>query len=245
MKKLILMMLVMVAVFTVHAKETGSSDNSDKSGFRIHGGVGISTMYFSDQDNNYDNLKTKIKVGGFVGAGYEFRIGSVFALQPELNYANKGAKRIFDNPLNSEHVKLTINMHTLELPILAKFYIGDHFNIYAGPYISYLVAAAVKSKFYNTSDVKTSEDKSVNIMKDNYKDVNGNSYFKRFDVGLSAGLEFVTDGGFFVGARINQGFVDLTNNNYNGYVGTGAIIFKGDNKWVGNTGVQVMAGFKF
>ena len=89
MKKLMLIMCVMVAVVTVQAQD----DYSDQSGFRIQGGVGISTLYFQNTDNNYDNLKTKIKVGGLAGVGYEKRFGKVFALQPELNYVNKGAKR--------------------------------------------------------------------------------------------------------------------------------------------------------
>lgn len=244
MKKL---MIIAFAVLLIQAAKAQSNTTSysDKSGFRIQGGVGISTLYFKKDDANYQNLKSKIKVGGFAGIGYEKRFGKVFALQPELNYANKGAKRSYFIPTTNETAKVKMNMHTLELPVLFKFYLGDNFNIYLGPYASFLLAASSKSKFYNPSDAMTGEDKSVNIMKDHYKDADGNSYFNRFDVGLNAGLEFVTNKGFFIGARINQGFLDLTNDNYKGYVGSDAVILSGDNRWVGNTGVQAMAGFRF
>jgi hypothetical protein len=236
----------MVAVGSVHAQDNSSSDYSDKSGFRLQGGVGISTLYFKNQDDNYDNLKTKIKVGGFAGVGYEKRFGKVFALQPELNYVNKGSKREFTDPPNGGQMsKVKLNMHMLEVPVLAKFYIGDNFNIYVGPAFSFLLGAKNKSTFFNPAGEKIGDDQSVNIMKDKYADADGNHYFNRFDVGLNAGLEFVTNKGFFVGGRIDQGFMDLTNDDYKGYVGTDAIIFPGDDKWVGNTGVQVMAGFRF
>jgi hypothetical protein len=39
--------------------------------------------------------------------------------------------------------------------------------------------------------------------------------------------------------------MDLTNDDYKGYIGTDAVVFPGDDKWVGNTGVHVNAGFRF
>jgi hypothetical protein len=54
-------------------------------------------------------------------------------------------------------------------------------------------------------------------------------------MGLNAGVEFVSNGGFGVGARFQQGFMDLTNDDY----------ITSDNKNVRNTGIQIYGVVRF
>jgi hypothetical protein len=59
-------------------------------------------------------------------------------------------------------------------------------------------------------------------------------------------LEFVSDGGFGVGARFQKGFRDITNDKYKGSVTEqDGYIFPADDKFVTNTGFQVYGIFRF
>ena len=109
----------------------------DNSGIRITGGFGLATMYFGSISGMYSDAKSKIKPGGFVGIGYELRLVKFLAIQPEVNYLNRGAKREFTIPATLttpvQRANVVLSMHTIEIPLLLKFYIGNHFNIYGGP----------------------------------------------------------------------------------------------------------------
>jgi hypothetical protein len=238
MKKLLVIMMVFLAFsMPVQAKEN--------SGFRIQGGIGFSTMYYSPDANSYRDIKKKAKVAGFVGVGYELRVAKIFAIQPEINYLNRGAVREFTNILTNQRVKMTMNLHTIEIPILLKLCFGKHFNIYSGPYIGFNLAASAKSNFYDASGKEIGQNKGVNIMKSKYNDVDNNKAYKRVDVGVDLGLEVVIVKGFFIGARVTQGFLDLTNDKYKGYVGSDAVILPGDGRWVGSTSANLYTGYRF
>jgi hypothetical protein len=235
MKKLFVITLACLSCIAARAQ--------DNSGFRIQGGFGLASMNFGKIANSYDDLKTKIKPGGFVGIGYERRLVKFFAIQGEVNYLNRGAKREFTTliPDPDQRVRLVLGLHTIQIPVQLKFYIGDHFNLYAGPYVGFNVAASVRSKMYSLNGELMSEEKGENIMSSKYKDADGDKPLKTVDFGMDFGLEAVILKGFFVGGRVTQGFIDQTNNDYNGYPG----IVPGDNKSVLNTSANLYAGYRF
>ena len=243
MKKLILLMMAAVSLAPA-AFAKYETDNED-GGFGIKGGVGLSTIYFKDQDDNFKDLKTKINVAGFLDLSYEIRLHKVFALEPGVVVAVKGAKRELVVPISEDKIKFTTNLQTVDIPLHLKFYIGDHFNIYTGPYVSFITSAFGRYVRRDKDGKKLEDETGVNIMKDKYKDVDGNRPYKRVDAGINLGLEFVTKKGFIVGGRVNQGFIDLTNDDYKGYIGSDAFIFPGDGKWAGNTAFQVYIGGRF
>lgn len=155
--------------------------------------------------------------------------------------ANKGSQQK-DEILNNK-ITLKTNIFTVDVPVSAKIYFGDNFNIYAGPYFSYIFGARLKSEVVNSNGQKTT-DESEDWFSDNFRDGKGNYPLNRFDAGINLGLEFVTNNGFGVGARFNQGFMDLTNNDYNKVIIPGVIELNSD-KRATNTGIQIYALIRF
>ncbi|MCB9034485.1 MAG: PorT family protein [Chitinophagales bacterium] len=238
MKKLLSLLVIMqLVVFGVKA---GDNDG----GFGIKGGVGLTSILMGE-DNSYNDVRNKMKVGGFAAFSYEKRFGDVFALDIEAGYANKGVRTSGTVPLTNEKLIFKVNTHQVEVPISMKFYIGDNFNINIGPYASFITAARAKLTHEDANGDVVDEKKGVNMMSKDYEDADGNNLYNRFDLGANLGLEFISNKGIGVGARINQGFMDLINDDYAGYFGTDAIIPAGDNKWSANTGIQVYGIFRF
>ncbi|MCB9033014.1 MAG: PorT family protein [Chitinophagales bacterium] len=267
MKKMILTALTMVSMLTtISAKEGNETSTNEgfqqtkmvtatttsyeseplqyKSGFGVKGGIGLTSVLIGD-DNTYNDVRNKMKVGGFAAVSYEKRFTDVFALDVEAGYANKGVRTSGTVPLTSEKLIFKVNTHQIEVPVSMKFYVGDNFNINFGPYVSFIAAAKAKLIHENSNNEVVNETKSVNMMSKDYEDANGNLLFNRVDFGANLGVEYISDKGIGVGARVNQGFRDLINNDYAGYMGTDAIIPAGDNKWSGNTGIQVYGIFRF
>lgn len=227
-----------------------AQERDNDGGFGIKGGVGMSTISFGDGDSKGDftfkDSDNSWKVGGMLGVSYEARIGNVFALDFEALLANKGVKRTESYTFFGKDGDVTLkgNLFTLDVPISAKFYFGDNFNVYAGPYFSYTLGA--NTKVDATFDGKSQTKETKNWFGDDYKDINGELPLNRFDIGANIGLEFVTNGGFGIGARFQKGFMDVTNDDYKGAASEeDGVIFPADNKYVTNTGFQVYGIFRF
>ena len=241
--------LFLAALFSVGVASIATAEDGDNpGGFGIKGGVGFSTISFgnpSESGLELKNSNNSWKLGGLLGVSYEARMGKMFALDIEALLANKGVKRTesVPNALIDANYELKTNLYTVDIPISAKFYFGDNFNVYLGPYFSYILGANVKSSGSINGNSQSKE--TNNWYGDDYKDANGNTPLKRFDVGANLGLEFVTNGGFGVGARFQKGFVDLTNNDYRGTISNDGWLPGGDNKFVSNTGIQVYGIFRF
>lgn len=219
-------------------------------GFGIKGGVGFSTLSLGNGENSDDfelkNSDNSWKVGGMLGISYEARIGKVFALDFEALLANKGVKReeTYSFLGKDGNVSLKGNLFTVDVPISAKLYFGDNFNIYAGPYFSYILGANTKTDASYGGNNQSKETK--NWYGNDYKDANGELPLNRFDIGANVGLEFVSNGGLGIGARFQKGFMDLTNDDYKGAVSNDdGYVFPADNKFVSNTGFQVYGIFRF
>ncbi|MBK6998133.1 MAG: PorT family protein [Lewinellaceae bacterium] len=128
------------------------------------------------------------------------------SLQPELSYATKGtAYKVSD-----ERQKLNMNYVDFFLPVA--FHLSS-IDIQVGPFASFLTS---------TPDFTVFEDKSVIV-----------DAFKKYDVGLTAGLSYNFDN-FLFGLRYNQGFVDVTKENSRLLLGSGK-----------NAVGQVSIGYKF
>ncbi len=229
MKKL-LILLITVLLFVNKAV----ADDENDGGFGVKAGIGLTTMGFEKE--SAQRQKNRVKVGGFVSFGYEKRIGKVFALEMELGYSNKGAQRRsnYDILGNTGTMTTKFNLHAIEVPITAKFYIGDNFNLNFGPYVSYFFVGNIKT-IKRPSD-GTNEVTSENLYDNNNnpEDAQGDKLYRHFDVGANLGLEFVSDMGLGAGARFQKGFVDFTNKKF----------ILDDEKWVTNTGIQIYLLFR-
>jgi hypothetical protein len=224
--------LLAIAVLVLLVQNTFADE---PGGFGVKGGIGFSTLSF-DKDNASDQ-KNRMKIGGMVGFSYEAFLGKKdkMALDIEALLANKGVQQKSSATILGKDVTtiLKTNLYTVDIPVSFKYYPIENFNIYAGPYYSFLAAAQFRT-ITKIDDDKDKED-GDNWFKEENKDINGEYFMNRHDVGINAGLEFVTDGGFGVGARFQKGFMDLTNDDY----------LLSDDKRVTNTGIQVYGVIRF
>jgi hypothetical protein len=179
----------------------------------IKGGLNLSNFYNDDiNDNN-------VRVGWNAGFFAKLPVARGFSIQPELLYSNKGSKTTYDNVVQGEG-EYRLNMHYVELPVLAVVNLSPNFSLHAGPYIGYLAGA-------NTKNLHS--DGSAELVTD-YNAEN----FNRIDYGLAGGLG-VDIQNVTVGARYNLGLQEVgksgsvigeslkgvKNNNISIYVGVG------------------------
>jgi hypothetical protein len=222
---------------------TGWVSAQNDGGFGLKGGVGFSSINI--ENNSFEDARNSLKLGGLLGVSYEKRFGDGrFALDIEGLIANKGSQQKEEVSFGNNTLKYTLktNIFTVDVPVSAKIYFGDNFNIYLGPYVSYIFGARLKSEVVNNGNKTT--DESKDWFSDDFKDGNGNYPLNRFDAGVNLGLEFVSNNGFGIGARFNQGFMDLTNNDYNKVIIPGVIELNSD-KRATNTGIQLYAILRF
>jgi hypothetical protein len=235
---------IFFAVFTGLTLGTASMVSAQNDGgFGLKGGIGLSTLSLDNQQAK--DAKNNIKLGGMLGVTYEKRFGGgMVALDIEALLANKGSQQKDKGKILGQDYSLTLknNLITVDVPVSVKLYLGDNFNLYAGPYFSYILGANLKSEF--VSNGKKTVDESDNWYGDDFKDANGNLPLNRFDAGINFGLEFVTNGGFGVGARLNQGFLDITNNEYRKVIIPGVIELNSDKKTF-NTTLQIYGLIRF
>lgn len=125
MKKLFL--IVAVAVFGM------SNVNAQEMTFGVKAGVNLAN-FSGDNSDDFD-MKTSFHVGGVVDIG----ISDKFSVQPELLYSAQGSKMSF------EGFTVKYNLDYINIPVLAKFLIGDGFSVEAGPQVGFLVSAKAKS----------------------------------------------------------------------------------------------------
>jgi len=211
MKKIVVAFAV--SAFTLTA--AFARDISEKKNlFGFSGGFSLNTMGL-EKNSTYNGSKNTIKPGGVFGINYEYRAPKVFGLEIGVNYANRGTQQTIEDPaLNKSYYRL--NFHSIELPVIAKFYIGEKkiFNLNVGGFVSYAfnVQSRLKIDFKDNSILKDKDDRIDNLLKDNNnKDANGNRPFRPYDAGVNVGFEFVSKSGFGAGARVQQGLVDFTN----------------------------------
>jgi len=230
--------LLILTITTISLANTFARDISEKRnlvGFTA--GFSLNTMGLQ-KNSTYDNSKNTIKPGGVFGFNYEYRAPKVFGFEIGLNYANRGTQqKLEDAALNRSFFRL--NFHSVELPVIAKFYIGKKkvFNFNVGGFASYAfnVQSRLKVDFKDNTILDDQDERVNSVLKDNNnKDVNGNRPFRPFDAGVNVGFEFVSKSGFGVGARVQQGLVDFTKSKF--------II--DDNKKVYHTNAIVYALFK-
>jgi len=153
----------------------------------VKGGINLANMYVDDVDDE------KLKVGLNAGLFFKIPFTSFFAIQPEVLYSSKGSKLTYNNRIQGSG-EYRYNLNYIEVPMLAVFNLGPHFNIHAGPYAAFLASANIKN-LHSNGDINSITD----LKADN---------FNRLDYGLAGGvaLEFSN---FTLGARYNYGLKEI------------------------------------
>lgn len=174
--------IIALAFNSINAQTTTTRDAE----FGVKGGFNISNLYSDDVDDE------NVLYGFNAGVYANFPVSDMISIQPELFYTTKGSEWEYNNAFIDGSSKLRLDY--IQLPVLAKFYIGEHFNVHVGPYAAFLVNANVKSE-NNLDFAEVDEDLDTDD-------------FEKFDYGLSAGVEFAFDP-LTVGLRYDYGLSEI------------------------------------
>lgn len=167
MKKLIFLLLVVVAL-PLQAQEWSFAPK-----------IGLNLA-------NITNADGKMKPGLNIGVTAECRITDVFAIEPGLFYSMQGLKME-----KIDGVTPKFKNDYLNIPILAKAYVKDGFNLFAGPQLGFKVSEKVSG---SQSGV------SANIDTD---------LLKTFDFSLVLGMGYQFDMGLLVSLNYNIGLTNV------------------------------------
>jgi hypothetical protein len=155
MKKLLLSIAMSAFIFTVNAQTFGVK-------------TGLNFSNIDAEVTGFGSGSADGMTGFFIAGIVDFSISDKFHIQPELQYSIEGAK---DADLN-----------LINIPVMAKYYVAEGFNIQAGPQIGFIVDAEG-----GTEGLKTTN----------------------FGLNLGAGYDLAETGLFF-DARYNLGLSDVT-----------------------------------
>ncbi|MGX7666876.1 porin family protein [Flavobacterium pedocola] len=168
-------------VLFVSALGQAQDKNPSNSSFGIKGGLNYSTITKGDFDEGPDP-RTSFHIG-FVG---EIPIvDNVFAIQPEVLYSRQGFE--INQTVLGTNYETQYKLDYINVPVLAKIYLGRAFSIEAGPQFGLKVG----EKYEN-------EDSSVET-----NDVND------FDTAIAAGVSLNFPGGLFLTGRFTQSFNEV------------------------------------
>lgn len=127
-------------------------------------GVVISDVKLSSALKDGGDIKPHL--GTVFGVSLNYKINDLFSIQPEANFINKGFKYereevIISEGTYTERNKVQIGIQYLEIPVLAKFSVGNdqiraYFNL--GPNISFGIGGKNKVEYsedYGGNDIYT------------------------------------------------------------------------------------------
>ena len=159
MKKIILTMAVVLTATFANAQDKKESVTTKEIAFGVKAGY--------TNSNFTGDISGDANGGFYIGGLVDFHVTEAFHVQPELLYSIEGAK---DAKINY-----------LRIPIMAKYYIANGFNLQAGPEVAF----------------KAGGDDSI---KDSVKSVD-------FGLGIGAGYELSS--GLMFDARYNLGLANI------------------------------------
>ena len=162
-------------IFTIIALFGFVPANAQDINFGAKAGVNISSIN-GDEVESFDS-----RTGFHVGFVAEIVISETFSFQPELLYSAQGADYSEDG---FEAFEGTVKLDYLNVPLMAKFYVGEGFSLEAGPQIGLLLSA--------TDDYGDGEE-----------DIK--EYVKGTDFGVNLGVGYKMEGGLNFSARYNLG----------------------------------------
>ena len=183
---------------------TSNSSNSQvRFGFR--GGLNVADLQ-GDAVQSFTTLagyapdgaiSKSMRPGFYAGLYATLPLGASFALEPGINYSEKGAVLTGTLPfpaldfLNAK-VTGTARLAYVDVPVLAKVFITPGFYLYAGPQASFLVSgkARVDASVLGFSAYKEDFDVASQLRKVDFAAVGGLGYQFENGLGISAGYDY-------------------------------------------------------
>ncbi|CAM3756907.1 porin family protein [Flavobacterium gelidilacus] len=185
MKKLIYLVLVVLGlVHTVNAQDSGSTKAKNDIAIGIKAGLNISN-FVGDDAGDANSL-----IGFNGGIFVEFKVSDKFYIQPEFLYSTQGSK---DNLLvDGYSFDVTFKTKYINIPVMAKYYVANDFQLEVGPYVGFLFDADVKATFQGQSQTADAKD-----------------FLKSNDLGINLGLNYDFSNAIFFNARYSAGLVQI------------------------------------
>lgn len=219
MRKLSIMLFAMVAfIATSNAQVI----------FGAKAGVNVANIA-SDDDTSFENGggldDPSSRVGFHAGLTGDMKISDAFGIGAELLYSQQGTQD--EGTVLGTDYENEFKLDYINIPILAKVYVGESFNIYGGVQPGFVVGAI---QIYTVGDTETEFD----LKNEDENDPNKFGIVKDTDFSIPLGIGYRSPGGLSVDARYNIGTTAVFENQSD------------DSETVGkNRVLQVGIGFNF
>ncbi|WP_299759271.1 porin family protein [uncultured Pontibacter sp.] len=223
MKKIFLLIAVALGLAAASAeaqqqpvrynKQSTYNNTSNQLRFGIRAGLNLadwegetmqSVQDLVDMSGGYAGRE--MRTGFHVGTYLSIPVAPGFEIEPGLQYSQKGMVLRGKVPMEqydfvNANVTLTNKAEYLDLPVLAKVYVGEGFHIYAGPQVSYLLSNKV------SAEAGAFGFKALN------QEWDMKSGFREVDVAVTGGLGYRFASGFNVSAGYDYGLSSIDSNN--------------------------------
>lgn len=183
MKKIILSTLLVLAFGFTYAQ---------KAQFGIKGGLNSSN--FSGDTEGAD---LKSRVGFNAGVFAAIKLSEKITLQPEILFSTQGAEiQNVETDVNGViyTADVKFNLSYINIPVMFKSYVGDKFNLEAGPQIGFLTSAETSTKIDGYSQTF---------------DEDAKDFFESVDFGLNFGAGYDFTKNVSAGVRYNLGLSNI------------------------------------
>lgn len=189
MKKLSLMLVAMMAFI--------ATSNAQVM-FGAKGGLNIANIN-SDDNSDFGNAggldDPSSRVGFHAGITGDVKIADSFGIGAELLYSQQGTQD--EGTFAGVDYENEFKLDYINIPILAKLYLGENFNLYGGVQPGFVV---------NAKQVSTVEGNETEYdLKDDDGDENQFALVKDTDFSIPFGIGYRTEGGLSLDARYNLG----------------------------------------
>lgn len=184
-----------ITLFTIVTLSSGAAAQAQQS-VQVGAKAGLSMAVLDGTLNQGASYKPGLHLGAFL----RWRPSTRFALQPELVYSMQGAKNSI--PDGSRDLISKTRLSYLNLPILAKVYIGKVVNVQFGPQVGMLLSGRLKGDL----GYDMASDGTLYLVTD---DIDVKKRYKG-DFGLCGGVGVDLPNGLILAARLNYGLTDIT-----------------------------------
>jgi len=131
--------LMLVCAFVLGAVVVQAQDES-RLGIGIRGGVNFSTFGGGDiQDDDYSN-----RTGFSTGLYATVPLLPFLAVEPGVFYSVRGTQ-------NNDFANSRAILGYVDVPVLARLYLGDSFNLFAGPQVSFLQSSLFEGDLFGST----------------------------------------------------------------------------------------------
>lgn len=193
-----LLFLTITAIFSLSTMLNGQVWVDEYEGapmFGIKGGVNIANLS-TDEGMGDENTRTGFHVGIF----YDIPLSATLSFRPEVLYSTKGSELTYDQDFLGIDItsgESSFNLNYIDVPLYLVFKPTPAFNIFVGPYASYLVNADIETDTELLGFLDISEGEELD-----------RDHFNSMDFGVSAGIGFVF-GNVSLGANYAMGLTQV------------------------------------